>query len=192
MNVPRDTGFVSSDAPAATGVAHFDAEWRRALNGKLAAPIASSRGRGWRGIVVEQYHLDGLDVVAQSTEHVVTLQLAGSSELCQTRAGQSARRVMRVGDITITPAGEPRHWQLAGQIESAAAHLNDALRIDTAFWIREGEALEKRFDRWAPQICKQQTDEDEKYEVQALCQDVQGNMQRNESPRAHDADQHPQ
>ncbi|TMH27715.1 MAG: hypothetical protein E6H66_22975 [Betaproteobacteria bacterium] len=33
--------------------------------------------------------------------------------------------------------------------------------MDTAFWIRNGEPLEKRSDAWAPPICMQQTDEDE-------------------------------
>jgi putative spermidine/putrescine transport system substrate-binding protein len=68
---------------------------------------------------------------------------------------------------------------LAGTMPSAAANLKRALKVDTAFWIRHGEALEKRFDNWAPPICVQQTDEDEPdadYKGRAVCQDLRGNL----------------
>jgi putative spermidine/putrescine transport system substrate-binding protein len=69
--------------------------------------------------------------------------------------------------------------ELAGTLPSAEANLKGALKVDTAFWIRYGEALEKRFDGWAPQICAQQTDEDEEavdYKGQTVCQDKWGNL----------------
>ena len=67
--------------------------------------------------------------------------------------------------------------QLAGTLPSADPNLKRALRIDTTFWIRYGQALEKRFDAWAPAICRQQVEEhDDDYEDQASCQDAQGNM----------------
>ena len=68
---------------------------------------------------------------------------------------------------------------LVGTLPSAAANLKSALKVDTAFWIRHGEALEKRFDAWAPQICVQQTDEDEEpvdYKGHAVCQDKRGDL----------------
>jgi len=62
-------------------------------------------------------------------------------------------------------------------LPSADPNLKRALRIDTTFWIRYGQALEKRFDAWAPAICRQQVEEhDDDYEDQASCQDAQGNM----------------
>jgi putative spermidine/putrescine transport system substrate-binding protein len=70
--------------------------------------------------------------------------------------------------------------ELARTLPSAEANLKGALKVDTAFWIRHGEALEKRFDGWAPQICVQQTDEDEEpvdYKGQTVCQDKRGNLQ---------------
>lgn len=70
--------------------------------------------------------------------------------------------------------------ELASTLPSAEANLKGALKVDTAFWIRHGEALEKRFDGWAPQICVQQTDEDEEavdYKGQTVCQDKWGNLQ---------------
>src|SRR5207253_2969549 len=64
--------------------------------------------------------------------------------------------------------------QLASTLPSSEANRKEALKVDTAFWIRHGEALEKRFDAWAPPICVQQTDEDEEdvdYKGHAACQD---------------------
>ena len=60
---------------------------------------------------------------------------------------------------------------------SAEANLGGALKVDTDFWIRNGEALEKRFDAWAPKICVQQTDDDDDdYTDQGSCQDNRGNL----------------
>jgi putative spermidine/putrescine transport system substrate-binding protein len=67
--------------------------------------------------------------------------------------------------------------QRARAIPSADVNLRHALRIDTDFWIARGEALEKRFDQWAPPICRQQTDDDDDdYRDQPVCQDAQGNL----------------
>jgi putative spermidine/putrescine transport system substrate-binding protein len=67
--------------------------------------------------------------------------------------------------------------RLAGTLPSSAANLADALRVDTAFWIQHGDALERRFNSWAPAICRQQIDEDDDdYFYQPVCQDAQGNM----------------
>ena len=71
--------------------------------------------------------------------------------------------------------------ELASVLPSDDANLKGALKIDTAFWIRHGEALEKRFDGWAPQLCAQQTDEDEDavdYKGQAVCQDNWGRLRK--------------
>jgi len=42
----------------------------------------------------------------------------------------------------------PAH--LAGGVPSSTPNLAGALRIDTAFWIEHGDALERRFNAWAP------------------------------------------
>ena len=66
---------------------------------------------------------------------------------------------------------------LARSLPSSDANLPRALKVDTVFWITHGEALENRFDAWAPQICRQQTDDDdEDYKDQPVCQDSHGNM----------------
>ncbi len=75
------------------------------------------------------------------------------------------------GALQLLPAG------LAGNLPSSSSNLADALRIDTAFWIEHGDALERRFNAWAPAICRQQDDEDDdSYFDLPVCQDAQGNM----------------
>jgi putative spermidine/putrescine transport system substrate-binding protein len=75
--------------------------------------------------------------------------------------------------------------KLAGTLPSAEGNLKRAVKIDVAFWTQHGEELEKRFDRWAPAICKQQVEEhDDDYEDQAVCQDAQGRL-RTVVPQAH-------
>lgn len=75
--------------------------------------------------------------------------------------------------------------RLAGALPSSPPNLADALRIDTAFWIEHGDALERRFNAWAPAICRQQIDEDDDdYFYQPVCQDVQGNMRVNQGQQS--------
>jgi len=69
--------------------------------------------------------------------------------------------------------------ELAEALPSSEANRKGALKVDTAFWIRNGEALEKRFDAWAPPPCLQPTDEDEDdidYKGHPTCQDKWGNL----------------
>jgi putative spermidine/putrescine transport system substrate-binding protein len=67
--------------------------------------------------------------------------------------------------------------RLAADLPSAPPNLAGALRIDTAFWIEHGDTLERRFNSWAPAICRQQEDEDDDdYFDLPVCQDAQGNM----------------
>jgi uncharacterized cupredoxin-like copper-binding protein len=67
--------------------------------------------------------------------------------------------------------------RIAGILPSSIPTLADALRINTAFWIEHGDALERRFNSWAPAICRQQEDEDDDdYFDLPVCQDAQGKM----------------
>jgi len=68
--------------------------------------------------------------------------------------------------------------EAAGQMPSAGANLQKAVRLDVAFWIAHGEDLEKRFDTWAPPICKQQEEDEDEYDEQPSCQDIRGNARR--------------
>ena len=75
--------------------------------------------------------------------------------------------------------------RFAGALPTSPPNLADALRIDTAFWIEHGDALERRFNSWAPAVCRQQIDEDDDdYFYQPVCQDVQGNMRVNQGQQS--------
>ena len=76
--------------------------------------------------------------------------------------------------------------ELAGRMPSADVNRRRALRVDVAFWIRHGKELEKRFDSWAPPVCRQQTDDDEDYDEQAYCQDAQGNLRIRQEAGPHE------
>ena len=73
--------------------------------------------------------------------------------------------------------------RLAGNLPSSTANLAGALRINTAFWIEHGDALERLFNSWAPAICRQQDDEDDDdYFDLPVCQDAQGKMRVSRGP----------
>jgi putative spermidine/putrescine transport system substrate-binding protein len=73
--------------------------------------------------------------------------------------------------------------RLAGNLPSSTPNLAGALRIDTAFWIEHGDALERRFNSWAPAVCRQQDDEDDDdYFDLPVCQDAQGKMRVSRAP----------
>ena len=81
---------------------------------------------------------------------------------------------------------------LAQALPSSEANVSRALKVNTAFWIAHGEALEKRFDAWAPPICRQQTDDDDDdLEEEAACQDVQGNMRIKHLDQTHSHPEQP-
>jgi uncharacterized cupredoxin-like copper-binding protein len=71
--------------------------------------------------------------------------------------------------------------KLVNDLPSAAANLAGALKIDPAFWIAHGDALEKRFNTWAPAMCRQQEDEDDDYFDQPECQDPRGIVRINKN-----------
>ncbi len=81
----------------------------------LPAPLLSSRYRNWNGIAVELHHFRGVDALVPMREHVVGVHVAGSVNLRQTRGRRTCVQHVRAGDITITPSGEPKHFQHAGE-----------------------------------------------------------------------------
>lgn len=81
----------------------------------LAAPLLSSRTRGWDGIVVELHHFRNVDAVVPVHEHIVGVHVAGSVNLLQSRNGRTTVKYVRAGDVTITPSGEPKRFQHAGE-----------------------------------------------------------------------------
>ena len=84
------------------------------LSGDIPQPLLSSRSRGWNGLVVELQSFHDLDVVVQTTDHVIAAHLAGSVNVHRTRDGRTRSRTMNVGDVAITPAGPPTRWRQTG------------------------------------------------------------------------------
>ena len=76
----------------------------------LPSPLLSSRPYGWNRIVVELYRIRRVDVLVQSSEHIVSVLLRGPVNLLQCRNGRVSQRTMHAGDIVITPVGEPKRW----------------------------------------------------------------------------------
>jgi putative spermidine/putrescine transport system substrate-binding protein len=73
--------------------------------------------------------------------------------------------------------------RIADARPSSTPNLAGALRIDTAFWMEHGDSLERRFNTWAPAICRQQDDEDDDdYFDLPVCQDALGNMRVSHGP----------
>lgn len=81
----------------------------------LPTPLLSSRYRDWESIVVELHHFRGVDAVVPVREHIVGVHVGGSVNLLQSRSGRTCVKHVRAGDITITPFGEPKRFQHAGE-----------------------------------------------------------------------------
>jgi len=110
--------FAASSLPAASGPSARKMRPQpatRVLEGRLAAPLLSSRGRNWSGLTLELHSFVDLDTVVQGFDHVIAVHLAGAVQLHQTRGGRTRSRTMNTGDITITPVGPPTRWRQSGQ-----------------------------------------------------------------------------
>jgi AraC family transcriptional regulator len=83
--------------------------------GGLPVPLLSSRSRGWNGLLVELHHFHGVDAVVPVHEHIVGVHVAGAVNLLQSRNGRTSVKHVRAGDVTITPCGEPKRFQHAGE-----------------------------------------------------------------------------
>lgn len=110
-------------------IAHSDegTEQPAIVAGNLPAPVASSRSRGWNGLVVERFRTESLDVVMRLPAVLVTLHFGPRVDFVQTRHRQVDRRRLGQGDATVTTAGEPKGWQVRGRAEFAAVWLDPTL-----------------------------------------------------------------
>ncbi len=81
----------------------------------LPRPLVSSRPHAWDGIIVEAYRARDVDFCAAHSEHVISLQLRGSSDLLQHVASHGSRKAIHAENIHITPAGVTRHWRYDGE-----------------------------------------------------------------------------
>jgi AraC family transcriptional regulator len=61
------------------------------------------------------HHFRHVDAVVPVQEHIVGVHIAGSVNLLQSRNGKTTVKHVRAGDVTITPCGEPKRFQHAGE-----------------------------------------------------------------------------
>lgn len=80
----------------------------------LPAPFATTRGRGWGPVSADVYALDDLAFVGMHREHLVSVQLSGSSHLYQERGGREWEHEVAAGHVIVTPAGAPKTWRRSG------------------------------------------------------------------------------
>jgi hypothetical protein len=88
----------------------------RPAHGIVPEPLLSSRSRRWNGIVVELHQFCDVDAVVPAPERAIAVHIAGSISLLQGRNGRTTRRRIRAGDVIVTPVGEPKRWQHAGEV----------------------------------------------------------------------------
>jgi AraC family transcriptional regulator len=112
----------------------------------LPAPLLSSRACHWDGIVVELRCASNLDVVLPYPDHVIAVIVGGRATLWQSRGGHIAQRVVRPGDVIITPAGEPKRWQHVDDIIAVVLRLSRAYLDKLAAEVdaRRGEGVQIR------------------------------------------------
>jgi AraC family transcriptional regulator len=99
-----------------TTVAAGDMPRLHPAHGTLPEPLLSSRSRRWNGIVVELHQFCDVDAVVPAPEHAIAVHIAGSISLLQGRNGRTTRKRIRAGDVIVTPVGEPKRWQHAGEV----------------------------------------------------------------------------
>jgi AraC family transcriptional regulator len=97
--------------------------FRLALRGTLPQPLFSSRSLSWTAVTIEFYRTRGIEVIGQCSHHTISVMTGGCFDLYQRRNGGELRATMHPGDIIITSAGPPKHWQHAGEAEYIVARI---------------------------------------------------------------------
>jgi AraC family transcriptional regulator len=109
-----------------------------AICGTNVELLVSSRPFAWSGIVVEVFRAREVDVAAEYSEHVVSVQLRGPINLYQRRSGRGIQRTMHPGDVIITPAGDPKVLRHQEEVEVVK------LRVAPSFISRIVEEMQPR------------------------------------------------
>ena len=111
-----------------------------AIWGTHAELLVSSRPFAWTGIVVEVFRARDVDVAAEYSEHVVSLQLRGPINLFQRRNGRGFQRTMHRGDVIITPVGEPKVLRHQEEAEVVKLRVAPTFISRIAEEVRSGQA----------------------------------------------------
>ena len=101
--------------------------WRESGSRDLVT-VATSRDRGWEGIVVDEVVLQVDDfALAADPAHLLVLHLDRPIAVAERRRGCAG--LLREGSLTILPAGAPTDWHLErhGDIRHLHLHLDPSL-----------------------------------------------------------------
>lgn len=88
------------------------------------APLLSSRLRGWTGFAVELRCSHAVDVTIPYHDHAIAVVLAGGPNLYQSRSGRSSSRVLRSGDVIVTPAGASKRWRHTDEVVGIVVRMS--------------------------------------------------------------------
>jgi AraC family transcriptional regulator len=124
--------------PADQALQHNDA-LRHALRGVLPPPVLSSAPLDWPDIRVEIFRQRDMDVVTQSCAHMVSVQLAGTRQMYQSRNGRASTQLLRPGAVIVMPAGEPKHWRHAEEAQVLLMQLSVGVVDRIAAEMTDGE-----------------------------------------------------
>lgn len=99
------------------------------------APVLSSKQAAWNSILVEQYQhplKPRENELLPLSNHWLTFNLGQSARLVQKRDGRTYEGLLRAGEHTVIPAGQPSYWRCNGGIDILHIHLDTAFVAQTA------------------------------------------------------------
>lgn len=112
------------------------------LDARPQRPIATTRGRGWKGVTVDLHrpYFNCAESHAGLDHHLICYCPSGSARLVQTRAGETHASVITAGTSYIMPAGHDSTWE-------GDSGLSARLRIPTSLIVLAAEQLGRRNGR---------------------------------------------
>jgi len=81
------------------------------ITGVKTPPLATSRSRGWDGIMLEVYRHWLGDMTAEYPFHAVSVQVGGTRSIFQRRNRRALMQTTRTGTVIVTPMGGPKEWR---------------------------------------------------------------------------------
>jgi AraC family transcriptional regulator len=109
------------------------------LSARPQQPIATTRGRGWKGVTVDYHrpYFNCAETYAGLDHHLIGYCPSGNARLIQTRAGATHETLITAGTSYIMPAGYDSTWE-------GDSGLSARLRVPTALVELAAEQLGRR------------------------------------------------
>ncbi|WP_239483011.1 AraC family transcriptional regulator [Paraburkholderia sp. C35] len=109
------------------------------LSARPQQPIATTRGRGWKGVTVDLHrpYFNCAETYAGLDHHLIGYCPSGTAKLIQTRAGATHKTIITAGASYIMPAGYDSTWE-------GDSGMSARLRVPTALVDAAAEQLGRR------------------------------------------------